>query len=92
MTRSEKESIKRLWKEGTIGVPAGKNETKIAHYWAKVYDEPSMYGINEGRISKLQIKIDGVAVVEYERGWVLEPEESDQAAQIALAIILNDWN
>ena len=83
---------KRLWKEGTIGIPVGKNETKIAHYWAKVYDEGSEYGINEGRISKLTIKIDGQTVVSYDRGWDLEPAESDQAAQVALAIILNDWN
>lgn len=91
MTRSEREELKRLWKEGTIGVPV-EGKTVIAHYMAKVYDEPSVYGINEGRISKLQIKIDDVAVVEYERGWVLEPDESNQAAQIALAILLNEWN
>ena len=91
MTRSEREALKRLWKEGTIGIPVDK-KTVIAHYIAKVYDEPSEYGINEGRISKLQIKIDGVTVAEYDRGWDLEPEESSQAAQVALAIILNDWN
>lgn len=91
MTRSEREALKRLWKEGTIGIPVD-NKTVIAHYIAKVYDEPSEYGINEGRISKLQIKIDGVTVAEYDRGWDLEPEESNQAVQVALAIILNDWN
>ena len=92
MTRMERDELKRLWKEGTIGIPVENNKTVIAHYIAKVYDEPSEYGINEGRISKLQIKIDGVAVAEYDRGWDLEPEESNQAAQVALAIILNDWN
>ena len=29
------------------------------HYQAKVYDEGSIYGINEGRISKLWISRDG---------------------------------
>lgn len=91
MTKSEREELKRLWKEGTIGIPVD-GKTVIAHYIAKVYDEPSVYGINEGRISKLQIKIDGVEVAAYDRGWDLEPEESNQAVQIALAIILNDWN
>lgn len=91
MTKYEREEMKRLWKEGTIGIPV-EGKTIIAHYLAKVYDEPSCYGINEGRISKLQIKIDGVTVVEYDRGWELEPEESNTAAQIALAILLNDWN
>lgn len=91
MNRSEKEAIKRLWKEGTIGVPVGNGDHVIAHYMAKVYDEPSVYGINEGRISKLQIKIDGVAVAEYDRGWALEPAESDEAVQVALAIILDSY-
>ena len=91
MTKYEREEMKRLWKEGTIGIPVD-GKTIIAHYLAKVYDEPSVYGINEGRISKLQIKIDGVEVAAYDRGWDLEPEESNQAAQVALAIILNDWN
>ena len=91
MTKSEREELKRLWKEGTIGIPV-EDKTVIAHYMAKVYDEPSVYGINEGRISKLQIKIDGVEVAAQDRGWDLEPEESNQAAQIALFIILNEWN
>lgn len=80
----------RLFKEGTIGIPVN-GETKIAHYWAKVYDEPSDYGINDSRISKLQIKIDGRAVVVYDRGWDLEPAADDQAAQIALAIVLESY-
>lgn len=92
MNRSQMAEMKRLWKEGTIGIPLKNGEHVVAHYLAKVYDEPSEYGINEGRISKLQIKIDGVAVAEYDRGWGLEPDESNQAAQVALAIILNDWN
>ena len=40
--------MNRLWKEGTIGIPVKGGKTKIAHYWAKVYDEGSEYGINEG--------------------------------------------
>ena len=55
--------MNRLWKEGTIGIPVKGGKTKIAHYWAKVYDEGSEYGINEGRISKLRITIDGETVV-----------------------------
>ena len=38
---------------------------------AKVFDEPSRYGINNGRISKLWVKEDGYPVViDYDRGWV----------------------
>ena len=80
----------RLFREGTIGIPVD-GETKIAHYYAKVYDEPSDYGINDGRISKLQIKIDGVEVVAYDRGWEVEPADDDKAAQIALAIVLESY-
>ena len=83
--------MNRLWKEGTIGIKINK-ETKIAHYWAKVYDEGSIYGIDEGRISKLQIKIDGQTVVSYDRGWEIEPDENDEATMIAYSIIINDYN
>ena len=92
MTKREQEEYRRLFKEGTIGIPFGKEETKIAHWWAKVYDEGSEYGINEGRISKLTIKIDGVTTLSYDRVWDLEPDENDEATQIALQIILNDYN
>lgn len=82
---------KRLWHECTIGCPVN-GETKIAHCWIKAYDEGSVYGINEGRISKLTIQIDGKTVVAYDRGWDIEPDENDQAAMIAYSICLNDYN
>ena len=85
--------MNRLWKEGTIGIPvSGTKEVKIAHFWAKVYDEGSEYGIDEGRISKLMVKIDGVTVINCDRGWDIKPDEDDEVAQIALAILLNDYN
>ena len=83
--------MNRLWKEGTIGIPVN-GETKIAHYWAKVYDEGSIYGINEGRISKLTIKIDGQTVVSYDRGWDIEPDENDEATMIAYSILMQEYN
>ena len=92
MTKKEREEYKRHFKEGTIGVPQGDGKYKIAHYWAKVYDEGSEYGINEGRISKLMIKIDGKTTLCYDRGWDQKPEENDQATQIALQIILQEYN
>lgn len=36
---------------------------------AKIFDEPSKYGINKGRISKLYIK----DVCSYDRGWNEKP-------------------
>ena len=40
-----------MWTEGRIEVRG-----ITFHYWVKVYDEGSVYGINEGRISKLTIR------------------------------------
>lgn len=45
-----------MWHEGTIGITKGDKHT-IAHYWVKAFEEGSEYGINNGRISKLTIKI-----------------------------------
>lgn len=42
-------------------------------FQAKVFDEGSDYGINEGRISKLWVRCNGVTVLEYERGWSIKP-------------------
>ena len=54
------------------------------HFQAKVYDEPSVYGINEGRISKLMVwdeaqrqqhrNIFRAALMNYDRGWDIEPQ------------------
>ena len=36
---------------------------------AKVYDVPSEYGIDEGRVSKLTLKHKGNEILNYDRGW-----------------------
>lgn len=84
--------MSKLWHEGTIGIPQKDGSSKIAHYWVKAYDEGSAYGINEGKISKLQITIDGEMVASYDRGWDIEPAEDDEATQIAYCILLNEYN
>ncbi len=82
-----------MWHEGTIGIKINKGtESKVAHYWVKAYDEGSEFGIDGGRISKLRIEIDGRAVVNYDRGWDIEPDENDEAACIACAICMHDYN
>jgi hypothetical protein len=81
----------RLWKEGSVEIKVN-GEKKTAMYWAKVYDEGSVYGIDEGRISKLQIKIDGVTVACYDRGWDLELDKNDEAAMIAYNTIIKKYN
>jgi hypothetical protein len=57
---------------------------------AKLFDEGSVFGINEGRVSKLMIwdeqiryeKLDifEAAIVNYDRGWDIKPETEEQIA------------
>ena len=91
MTKREEQEYKRLFKEGTIGLLT-KEHKGVAHYWAKVYDEPSEYGIDNGRISKLMIKVDGKTTLAYDRGWDLEPDENDELTMAAFSIIMHDYN
>ena len=82
-----------MWSEGTIGVPASvAGKPTAVHYWVKHYKNPSKYGINNGRISKLTIKIAGKITANYDRGWDIEPAEDDEATQIAYCIILQNYN
>lgn len=48
-----------MWKHGTTNKYTWK---------AKIYDEPSQFGINEGRVSKLFVKEGQVEVYCYDRG------------------------
>ena len=81
------------WHEGTIGSPIGSKDKRIAHYWVKTCEEPDeVYGIDEGRIIKLQIKIDGETVLNYDRGWDIEPDENDQLIMIAYSICMKEYN
>ncbi|WP_035796535.1 DUF7678 domain-containing protein [Butyrivibrio sp. MB2005] len=92
MTKRDQEAYKRLFKEGTIGFPTGENKNKVVHWWAKVYDEGSEYGIEEGRISKLMIKVDGKTTLAYDRGWDIQPDENDEATMMAYSIIMKEYN
>ena len=40
-----------MWTEGTIQVG-----TSTFHYWVKHYEEPSIYGYEEGRASKITLR------------------------------------
>ncbi len=75
-----------MWREGSIKV-----EESIFHYWVKHYEEPSEdYGINGGRISKLMLKRNGKIVCNYDRGLDIEP--ADKQTEIALAILMKEYN
>ena len=74
-----------MWSEGSIKV-----RNSLFHYWVKHYDEPSEWGINEGRVSKLTLKRDGKIVYNYDRG--LDVETVDEETKLALAILLKEYN
>lgn len=79
-----------MWSKGTIGVPQKDGSYIACKYWVKHYEEGSEWGIDEGRISKLEIRINGKITANYDRGWDIEPE--DETAQTALAILLKEYN
>ncbi|MGI6256613.1 MAG: DUF7678 domain-containing protein [Anaerovoracaceae bacterium] len=80
-----------MWREGTIGIPVkGQEKLVIVHYWVKHYEEGSEFGINEGRISKLMVKQGEKVILNYDRGW--DVKEETEVANLALCILLNDYN
>lgn len=79
-----------MWHKGVIGITLEDGSSVRVRYEVKSYDEGSVYGINEGRISKLWLQIDGVCVTNYDRGWDIEP--TCEAAEKALCILLKEYN
>ena len=60
-----------MWKQGKLDG---------CEYWVKCFDEPSVFGVNEGRISKLTVKRDGHEIINFDRGWDHMPiTDEDQA-------------
>ena len=81
-----------MWDKGIIEI--GK-DTFIYH--AKVFALPSEFGINCGRISKLEIRrqSDGVTVVQYDREWVVRPKTKIEEAALQQVLdiypIIDEW-
>lgn len=75
-----------MWDEGTLLVD-GTN----VKYWVKHFTEPSDdYGIDGGRISKMELRIDGKVTLNYDHGWDIEPE--DEASQLAYTVLMKQYN
>ena len=74
-----------MWKEGAIKV-----RNSVFKFWVKHYDEGSCYGIDEGRISKVMLKRNGITVCNYDRGWDLQPVDED--TQLAYEILVHTEN
>ena len=74
-----------MWETGTLRV-----EDQVVGYSMKVFEEPSEYGINQGRISKLTLKNDNKVIANYDRGWDIMP--TTKLAKKALEMILDARN
>lgn len=74
-----------MWKEGTLKV-----YDSIFHCWMKVYEEPSQFGIDGGKISKLMLKQNGRIVCNYDRGWDVMPADPD--IELAVELLLHSNN
>lgn len=58
-----------MWDSGVINLV-----DCIAEYEVEHYEEPSEFGFNHGKVSKLTIKINDEIVACYDRGWVVWPD------------------
>lgn len=75
-----------MWDTGSLFI-----DRTVVKYWVKHYDKPSAaYGIDGGRISKMELRIDGIVTLDYDRGWSKEPE--DEASQLAFAVLMKKYN
>ena len=55
-----------------------KGEVGIYSFSAKLFNTPSMHGIEGGRVSKLSIFDGSVCFVHYDRGWDITPSQEDE--------------
>ncbi len=73
------------WKRGTIGRYS---------FEAKVYDQPSRYGLHDGNISKLSLWITatGEEIVLYDREWIrLPPIDDTGDLREAIDLLVAHW-
>lgn len=75
-----------MWAEGSIKVGSS-----IFHYYVKHYEAPSEeYGIDGGRISKLELRRNGEIAYNYDRGEDIDPVDEETA--LAFSILLEEYN
>lgn len=79
-----------MWDEGYITVPQKSGEDVRIDYWVKHYEEPSEWGIEGGRISKLCLKVGAKDICSYDRGWDIKPESEE--ARFAFEILMHEYN
>lgn len=74
-----------MWSTGTILISG-----KVYKYMVKHYGKGSQYGIENGKISKLFVTRKDMIVLNYDRGWDVEPE--DEGSVACFAILMKKYN
>lgn len=65
------------------------DEERDLKYCLKVFEQGSEYGINGGKISKLEIRLGSEILVNYDRGWDVTPSDEVKPFYESL---LNEYN
>ncbi|MBQ7263652.1 MAG: hypothetical protein IJR14_08025 [Synergistaceae bacterium] len=76
-----------MWTSGTTEQGGRKFTWHVKHF-----DEGSQFGIEEGRVSKLEISEGWRNVVNYDRGWDVRPDEADADVMAVFTALLKRFN
>ena len=83
---------KGTWSRGTLQTATGGKKRVSVDYRVKHYGKGSDWGIDGGKISKLEMRISDKAVALYDRGWAQKPDADDRAAMTAYDTVLHMFN
>lgn len=91
-TEGPNKMIKVLRHDGAWTIARAKVENRFFEINVKHFEEPSLFGIRSGRVSKLWIREEGKieADVSYDRGWDVRPKT--KAATVIVNEILAMYN
>ncbi len=74
-----------MWTNGVIKIDKISVTFSVKHF-----EEPNEFGIDEGRISKLELRVKGKIVANYDRGWDIR--STDDAVEKALQYVIGTYN
>ena len=74
-----------MWSQGVLNF-----NDRAYRYCVKHYEEPSIFGYNEGRASKIWISRDDIEVFNFDRGDDVPCADTDTAA--VLQMLLDKFN
>ncbi len=74
-----------MFSEGSINI-----EGVEVFYSVKHFDNGSEWGIEGGRISKLECRANGRTILHYDRGWDMEPET--ELGYLSYATLIDKFN